>query len=150
MFSGQIEFRHIEPPVDLVAHSMGCVVALMLTLRRPEVVKRLVLGGASGGIDISPFETQEWRAAYERELPAEAPRWFMDEEPNLETELPKIEQPVLLVWGGDDRIVPPAVGKRFTELLPNARLAIITGGTHAVAREQPGEVARHIRAFLGE
>src|SRR5688572_23493996 len=40
--------ERIYEPVDLVAHSMGGLVALLLTLREPKLVRRLVLCGTSG------------------------------------------------------------------------------------------------------
>ncbi len=138
----------IDEPVDIVAQSMGGVVATLLTLQEPALVNSLVLCGTSGGIDLTAFETEDWRPDYLSELPETAPRWFVDDCTDIEARLSEITQPVLLLWGEADTIVPPAVGRRFAELLPDARLVMLPGGSHAVGREQPDLVAQHIAAFL--
>ena len=50
--------------VDLVAQSMGGVVAVMVALARPARVRRLVLTATSAGIDITPFSPEDWRGGY--------------------------------------------------------------------------------------
>ncbi|HEX5370151.1 MAG TPA: alpha/beta hydrolase [Dehalococcoidia bacterium] len=149
--TGLVDFvlDRLDGPVDLVAQSMGGVVATLLTLRRPDLVRSLVLCGTSGGIDLSAFETEDWRPDYLSNLPETAPRWFVDDSTDVEARLLEIHQPVLLIWGEADTVVPLAAGRRFAELLPNARLVTLPGGSHAVAQEQPDLVAQHIATFLG-
>ena len=36
-----------------------------------------------------------------------------------------VRAPALVVWGDDDRIVPPSAGERYAKALPNARLEIV-------------------------
>ena len=54
----------------------------------------------------------------------------------------------LLLWGDADPISPVAVARRLAELLPNSVMAVIRGGTHAVALEQPEAVAEAVIAHL--
>ena len=64
----------LEPgPVDLLAQSMGGVVALQVALRHPEMVRRLVLTATSGGVDAADLTRFDWRANYRREYPRAAP-----------------------------------------------------------------------------
>ena len=42
----------MEGPVDLVAQSMGGVIAAQIALEHPELVRRLVLCVTSGGVDM--------------------------------------------------------------------------------------------------
>lgn len=84
-------------PVDLVAQSMGGVVATMVVLARPDVVARLVLTATSGGLDLEPFAPADWREDYGRELPDAAP-WIREERPDLSARLPLVTAPTLLRW----------------------------------------------------
>ncbi len=141
--------ERIHAPIDVVAQSMGCVVAMQLALQRPDLVQRLVLCGASGGIDLQPFGAADWREDYEDEgLPESMPRWFVDDRSDLGAAIPSITAPTLLLWGERDEISPPAAAAHFEHLLPNARLEIIPGGEHSFPIEQPGEAAVAIDAFL--
>ena len=142
----------VEGPFVLAAQSMGGVVAMLLTLRRPELVQRLVLCGTSGGIDLARFAATDWRPDYLRELSQEQretpPSWFVDDRSDLTSRLPSIGQPVLLLWGEDDVVSPPAVGEYLTELLPESQLVTFATASHALAQERPDEVAQCIQAFL--
>ena len=141
--------RRISEPADLVAQSMGGVVALEATLRQPGLVRRLVLAGTSGGVDMKRFGAQDWRADYAREMPETAPRWFIDDRTDLTGALPGISQPVLLLWGEDDKVSPPAVARYLQALLPDAELVLVPGAGHMLAEEAPDQVASAIADFLG-
>src|SRR5688572_9656592 len=108
----------VEGPMDLVTQSMGGVVAILVALREPERVRQIVLCGTSGGIDTGCFETQEWRAAYLAEIPETAPRWFVDDRTEVSDQISSMRAPVLLLWGEDDRVSPPAIGRYLAGLLP--------------------------------
>jgi len=45
--------------------------------------------------------------------------------------------PVLLVWGAEDKTVAPAVGEKVRGLLPQSRLALLTGAAHTAYYERP-------------
>jgi pimeloyl-ACP methyl ester carboxylesterase len=79
-------------PVDLLAHSAGANVALLLAEHRPDLVSRLVLvtpGTRAVGIDP---EDAEWDAALERRA-GEA--WYDDVRAALEADDPTPEQELL-------------------------------------------------------
>jgi pimeloyl-ACP methyl ester carboxylesterase len=61
-----------------------------------------------------------------------------------------VRTPALLVWGGEDRIVPRDSAHQYAESLPNARLEIVGGAGHVVELEQPEAlavlVAEHVAA----
>ena len=60
----------------------------------------------------------------------------------------RVTAPTLLLWGKDDRLVPPVYADEFTRLIPGARLQTVEGAGHAPHLEQPEAVARTVREFL--
>ena len=144
--AGLVE-QELRPGSDLVAQSMGGVVAVLVALRRPESVRRLVLVATSGGVDISDLGAYDWRPGYAASNPG-APAWVAAEQPDRSAELGSIAAPTLLLWGDDDPIAPVAAGERLRSLLPHATLNVIAGGTHGLAAEHADEVAPMIAAHL--
>jgi pimeloyl-ACP methyl ester carboxylesterase len=61
----------IDGPVDVVAQSMGDVIAARIALARPTMVHRLVLTATSGGVDMERFGASDWRADYRSQFPQE-------------------------------------------------------------------------------
>ncbi len=139
----------LDAEADLVAQSMGGIVAVRVALRRPEAVRRLVLVATSGGIDVAGLGGANWRAEYQRSYPRAA-AWITTEQPDHASDIPRITAPTLLIWGDADPISPVAVGERLLALLPNARLEVLAGATHDLAIERADEVASLISRFLEE
>ena len=73
------------------------------------------------------------------------PRWY---NPDLEKWLHRIKLPALVVWGDDDKIMPPASAELWHERLPDARLVMLKQCGHLPHIEQTAIVARHVREFL--
>ncbi len=67
---------------------------------------------------------------------------------NLKDFLPLIKLPVLLIWGLQDVVTPPAVAEQFHRLLPNATLHYINQCGHAPMMEQPELFNHHVNNFL--
>jgi len=67
---------------------------------------------------------------------------------NLGEELKDIKQPTLLVWGNNDTITPPFVGKEFNKLIPNSELHFIDKCGHAPMMEVPEEFNKILHEFL--
>jgi len=65
----------------------------------------------------------------------------------LKRRIHRVKAPTLLVWGKDDRFVPPVYADEFSRRLPGARLEIVDGAGHAPQLEQPDTVARLVREF---
>jgi pimeloyl-ACP methyl ester carboxylesterase len=58
--------------------------------------------------------------------------------------------PTLLVWGQDDRLVPPVYAEEFARSLARARTEVVKEAGHAPHLEQPETVARVVQTFLNE
>ncbi len=67
---------------------------------------------------------------------------------NLRNELGKINKPICLIWGKQDRITPPEVAEEFKALLPDAELCYIDKCGHAPMMEHPDEFNRIMEQFL--
>ena len=67
---------------------------------------------------------------------------------NLGEELNTIKQPTCLIWGNNDAITPPFVGKEFHKLIPNSELHFIDKCGHAPMMEVPDEFNKVLGAFL--
>ena len=137
----------MDGPVDLVAQSMGGGIAARLAIEQPRKVRRLVLTATSAGIDMAGLGASDWREDYRKSFPR-AMRWIT--EPGAAALLPveKIEAPTLLLWGDSDPISPVAVGRHLEARLPQARLHVIAGGDHDLARTHAAEVAPLIARHL--
>lgn len=67
---------------------------------------------------------------------------------NLGEELTQIKLPTLLIWGNNDTITPPFVGREFNRLIPNSELHFIDHCGHAPMMEVPGEFNVILEGFL--
>lgn len=139
--------KRMGGPVDLVAQSMGGVVAAQLALSHPQLVRRLVLTVTSGGVDMAKFGASDWRPAYRASFP-EAAEWIYDRGAGAALPVERITQPTLLLWGDNDQISPVAVGQHLAKVMPNAKLHVLAGGDHALAENRADEVAKLIEAHL--
>jgi pimeloyl-ACP methyl ester carboxylesterase len=148
-FEDLVELTHasIRRRSDLVAQSMGGMVAIGVALRHPENIRRLVLVATSGGIDVEALGGRDWRAEYRAEFP-KAASWVAEQRIDYTQQLARITVPTLLLWGDQDPISPLPVARRLATVLPNSQLVVLPGGTHAVASEQPAAVARAIIEHL--
>ncbi len=137
-----------DAPADLIAQSMGGVVAVRAALARPGRVRRLVLAATSGGVPVADLGGADWRGDYRAAYPAAA-AWIAAPQPDFSARLGELALPCLLLWGDADAISPPAVGRRLLELLPDARLHVVAGGAHDLAVVHAEALAPLVAEFLG-
>jgi pimeloyl-ACP methyl ester carboxylesterase len=64
--------------------------------------------------------------------------------------LPGFDRPVLLAWGGDDRLFPLDLAKRLAARFPRARLEVVPNARTFVPLDEPTRLAALILDFLGE
>lgn len=159
-------------------NSLGGHVALRLTLVAPDLVKSLVLAGASGLYEHTA-DTLPVRPGYKfvREHMGRVfhNKEFVTEEAienvvgmlaskknvlnlihaarsakrdNLYHQLPSIGAPTLLLWGEDDFITSMDVARTFKDRIPNSELETISGCGHAPMIEHPVWFAERVESFL--
>ncbi|GAB1724990.1 MAG: alpha/beta fold hydrolase [Nitrospira sp. CR1.1] len=72
------------------------------------------------------------------------PLWEQHFAPRLKD----IRHSTLILWGEQDRLFPPQVGRDLQAMIPKSRLIMIPGAGHIPQWEQPQSVNRHITEFL--
>jgi pimeloyl-ACP methyl ester carboxylesterase len=70
--------------------------------------------------------------------------------PELERWLHRIDRPLHLIWGDDDKIVPLDVAESWREALPQARLRVIERCGHLPQVEHPRATAETIQSLIHE
>jgi len=137
----------MEEPVDLIAQSMGGLVAIKAALAAPDKVRRLVLTATSGGVPVEDLGGANWQVKYRQDFP-HAAAWITETREDLSSKLGRIVAPTLLLWGDRDAISPPAVGGRLKDWLPKAELVVVGGGEHDLALTHAAEIAPLIADHL--
>jgi len=158
--------EYLKRRVDLVGHSDGGNVALIVAMRRPDLVRRVVVIGANyhfeGLMPISSFDTDseefaEWAQRFGEHSPdgpeharavEEKTRIMTFSQPTITTEeLATIAVPVL-VMAGDDDVATLSHTCSMYESIPGAELAIVPGTSHMLLKERTKESVRIIEHFL--
>jgi len=70
--------------------------------------------------------------------------------PQLSRWLPRINVPVLLLWGEGDGIVTPDYGRAYSGLIPGSRFELIERAGHYPEIEQPEAFVERVHHFLQE
>ena len=149
-----------------VGHSMGGLVTIDLAARHPDLVERLVLVDAAG-LPISKRVTRHLRNVLHASPFLPLPAYPIAVEcvlrcgplaitrashqilmTDLEARLRSIAAPTLVIWGGRDRLLPPAYGRRLAALIPGARYLELEEAGHSPQWEAPAEFERALLSFL--
>jgi pimeloyl-ACP methyl ester carboxylesterase len=59
-----------------------------------------------------------------------------------------IQQPTLILWGSEDRLIPPSVGQEFERLIAGSRLVVLQGLGHVPQEEDPARSVIPVKEFL--
>jgi pimeloyl-ACP methyl ester carboxylesterase len=71
-----------------------------------------------------------------------------DFSPNIRHLLPDINIPMLLIWGSDDRMIPPQTADALIQLNPQLKLIPVPNAGHCAHDENPDAVNQIIRNWL--
>lgn len=153
----------VKEPAHLIGWSDGGIIALMVAIARPDLVKSIIAIGAnyhhSGAVSIRADwnPTPEDREEYAVTSP-DAPhtldekiakmRKIWASEPDISLEaLATIQRPVLVLVG-DDEIIKHSHSIELFEALPLGQFAVIPGTSHILVKEKPALVNAVISQFL--
>jgi pimeloyl-ACP methyl ester carboxylesterase len=76
--------------------------------------------------------------------------WDRPYDPKLPARLRRVQCPTLLVWGAQDRLVPPAYGAAYRKHLPQAELKLIADCGHLPMFEREAEFVDIIGRFCAD
>lgn len=153
----------IKTPTHIIGHSDGGIIALMLAIQRPDLVKSIVPIGANYNFDcelnIETFPaiiSEEDKDAFHQRTGQPRELWVeivhkahevWRSEPTLQpTDLKTISAPTLILAGDDEPFSTEHTVSLY-ESIPNSRLAIVPGTSHSVLAEKPKLVTTILRDF---
>lgn len=73
--------------------------------------------------------------------------WERPYDPKLAARLRRVRCPTLLVWGANDRLVPPAYGEEYKKHIAGAELRLIANCGHLPMFEREAEFVNLVTAF---
>jgi pimeloyl-ACP methyl ester carboxylesterase len=160
------------PPAHLVGWSDGALVGLLVALRRPELVRKLVLIGQCVNFQgarpealalmehftpetfppmlvqmyaaVSPDGPDHFRVVFDKLVTL----WQKDPAIAL-GELARVAAPTLVLLGDDDMLTIEHAAA-MQRALSNSQLAVVPGASHALPMEKPEIVNRLILDFLAD
>ena len=59
-----------------------------------------------------------------------------------------LKQPTLILWGDRDRLIPPAAGRQFQQMIAGSRLVMLEGLGHVPQEEDPARSVAPVKDFL--
>lgn len=159
-------------PAHLVGWSDGGIVALLVAMARPELVRKIVAIGANfklaaevaaapGMLEHMTADSPDMamlRSMYEQASPDGPEHWnviagklfeMYAREPDIAVEdLARITAPTLVLAGDDDQMTLEHTIELY-RAIPNSELAVVPGASHLLVMEKPEMVNRLILDFLG-
>jgi pimeloyl-ACP methyl ester carboxylesterase len=151
---------------SLLGSSFGGKLALWWAVQLPERLESVVLSAPAairaGVRPRRPLLAEHLYAHPERHPPLEVlPAATLEQqeklvgrligperEPELEGRLSTVEMPVLALFGTEDRVIQPELGRIYKELLPNCHLVFIYDAGHALDADRPEAFAAVVADFL--
>ena len=153
----------VKKPAHLIGYSDGGIIALMVAINRPDLIKTISLIGANYHHDaglppIKAWTPNEDEIAKYAHFSPDAPETLVKKikkmvkiwatEPKMSIkDLKKIKCPALVIAGDDDMASLKHTNEIY-EAIENSRLAIIPGASHLIDKDQPELLNKVIRDFL--
>jgi len=153
----------VKEPAHLIGYSDGGIIALMVAIARPELVKSIVAIGANFHYSAPLSDFAEAKVSEEDQveynlISPDAPHTLLEKtirmnhiwktEPDIAlSDIATIQCPVL-VLAGDDDVIKHEHTIALYEALPLGQLAIIPGTSHGVVKEKPALMLAVITQFL--
>jgi pimeloyl-ACP methyl ester carboxylesterase len=134
-------FDDLEPVADIWAKRLSEIPALLSA--KPDALAEFLA---------KPDDVDEidWQVLLARANEAAARLLWPTGDLGLRKRLRRIQAPTLLLWGGDDRVVPAGYAKRFAAGISGwVETTSIADAGHMAEIDQPGAVAEAILGFTG-
>lgn len=85
------------------------------------------------------------REGNRRALGQRMQQWVMGEGAE---QIARVKQPTLILWGGRDRLIPPAVGQWLQQQIAGSRLVVFDDLGHVPHEEDPARTVAPVKDFL--
>ncbi len=115
--------------------------------RYKEILNRTGLAKAFPGL-IDRLQKKYGSADYAQASPVMRKTMVNVVNADLTDEMDRVTMPVLLIWGSEDTATPLSDGRRMSELMPEAGLAVIPGAGHFSFLDNPAHFMRILGSFL--
>src|SRR2546428_10444044 len=168
MESGQgAPLVHVHPASELrltPAHDLLCrrfrVVAFEMPEPSPSLASTMAQAIRSLGLDTFNLMSASSASSTALRLALQAPERVLalvlatpgvsgpDRDADLESRLPGLATPTLVLCGTRDRGVAPALGRVYKELLPNGHLVFVYDAAQAIGTDRPEAFAEVVADFL--
>ncbi len=155
----------VKEPAHILGWSDGGIIALMIAIQRPDLVKSIIAIGANFhfkqmGSPIEPWEISDDYRLEHAERSPDAPESLdikvsrmlaiWNSEPTLtEGDLANIQCPTLIMAGDDEQMEIADTASLYLAI-EQGQLAIIPGTSHFLIKEKPELTQAVIRQFLGD
>ena len=131
-------------------HPMTDMFAL---LRRPEKLRAILFHDPTASLAqlLIPAEASEEQMAEAYKAMAATARLAWNppgHNPKLAGRLRRIKSPALIIWGDDDKLIPPAYAEAWASRIKDARVVIIKECGHMMMFEKEDEFVSAIKEFL--
>jgi pimeloyl-ACP methyl ester carboxylesterase len=156
---------------NLMGNSFGGKLALWMAVQQPQRIQALVLVAPAAirpeeGVPLSALSPEERLAKLyahpERQapIPPSDPTIIAKQQALvrrligpardevLESRMPGLHVPVLVLFGTADRMIPPEMGRLYGEKLPNCHLILVYDAGHAVDADRPEAFVSVVSDFL--
>ena len=143
--------------VDVIGNSMGGHIATSFALLYKDKVQSLVLISPAGlkTDDMIPYELLIILPSYSEQLKRSF-EWnnhirrsiHNGKHSPINEYLPQVQVPTLIVWGGKDQIIPPALAPTWNQLIPNSKLIKLPEFGHTPQQANPNVFFKTIQPFL--
>ena len=124
---------------------------LFALMGKPDKVRNLVFHDpdcymAKLVVSDSPSEAT-MLSAYQSMTVAARLLWERPYDPKLAARLRRVQCPTLLLWGDDDKLIPPSYGQAYLKYLPHAQWQVLPQCGHMVMFEKEAEFVEAVRRF---
>ncbi len=162
-----IEYNNLYKP-HVIAHSFGARIALKLAAENPDIFDKMVLTGAAGlkprrslkyRVKRAAFRTlklfcgrEKLQRFYSKDYVALDPvmresfKLIVNE--HLDGRLKDIKNPVLVIFGGNDRETPLYMAKKLHKGIVGSKLVIIKDAGHFAFIDKPAKFNMEVKEFL--
>jgi pimeloyl-ACP methyl ester carboxylesterase len=104
----------------------------------------------TGGADLSDLEAlKDFYLGSQRRLAMAGKILFPIPNRRVSKRLYRLTAPTLVIWGAEDKLIPPVYGRQWAKLIADAKLTLIEGAGHMAPYEKPDAFVNALSAFLG-